>query len=189
MDGSAADAIMVMQVTPTAIGGVFTLTAPAHHDDRGWFQRGFCQSSLAAAGISFAPRQTSLSHNPVQHTLRGLHWQQGDDAECKIVRCLTGAIWDVAVDLRRNSPTYLHHIGLRLDSGAQGSALLIPRGVAHGFITLTPDALVSYMVDQDYAAQSASGARWDDPAFGIAWPATPAVIGARDQNWPDYPHG
>lgn len=186
MDGIAADARMVMQVDPTPIAGVYVLSAPAHHDDRGWFQRSYCQSSLMAAGLRFAPRQSSLSHNPQQHTLRGLHWQAGADSEQKIVRALVGVIWDLALDLRKDSPTYRRYFALELAAGLQGRALFVPRGVAHGFITLTPDCLVSYQVDRDYAPDAARGVRWDDAAFGIDWPVPPALIGARDAQWPDY---
>jgi dTDP-4-dehydrorhamnose 3,5-epimerase len=170
-------------VTPraTAIPGVLEWQTVAHADARGSFTRTFCAEAFAATG--FRPLQTSLSHNHHRHTLRGMHVQVPPHAEAKLVRCLAGAILDVAVDLRPGSPTRLRHVALEL-SAACANALLIPRGFAHGFLTLTDDALVEYMIDAPFVPEAASGLRFDDPALGIAWPATPAVLSERDRAWP-----
>lgn len=174
-----------MQFTPTALHGVWQIDSPAHIDARGSFTRSWCAASFAGAGIDFAPIQASLSVNTAAHTLRGMHWQQGPFAEQKLVRCVAGQIWDVALDLRADSPSYLRWYGAVL-SAQNAQALFLPRGVAHGFISLSAGAVVEYLIDTPHSSAAACGARWDDPAFGIKWPALPAVISARDRTWPDY---
>lgn len=165
----------------TAIPDVILWETMARADARGSFTRTFCADSFAAAG--FRPLQVSLSHSHRRHTLRGLHFQAAPHEEAKLVRCLAGAILDVAVDLRPGSPTYRHHVAVEL-SAARATALLIPRGFAHGFLTLTNDALVEYMIDAPFVPTAASGLRFDDPALGIIWPELPVVIAERDRTWP-----
>ena len=172
-----------MILRPTALAGVVEVLAQPARDARGAFTRTWCRDTFAAAGLDFAPTQASLSQNTARHTLRGLHYQVAPAEEQKLVRCLRGAVHDVAVDLRPGSPTFHQHVAVVLDAAA-GNALFIPRGCAHGFLSLTDDALVEYLIDAPYAAALARGARWDDPAFGIAWPAAPAVISDRDRAWP-----
>lgn len=174
-----------MIFTATPIAGVVAIAPERHQDERGAFFRSWCAQEFLAAGIAFAPAQASLSENPRRHTLRGLHWRAAPCAEAKLVRCVRGAVFDVALDLRPDSATRLRHVAATL-SAADGNALLIPAGCAHGFLTLTDDAAVEYLIDVPYAPGHDRGARWDDPAFGIAWPAKPAVIGARDATWPDH---
>jgi len=152
-------------------------------DPRGSFIRLSCAATLAAHGIAFTPRQTSLSTSPIRHTLRGLHFQNGAAAETKIVHCLSGAIFDVVVDLRPDSPAFRQAFHTEL-TAHQG--LLLPPGCAHGLLTLTPDAVVLYQVDRDYDPDRAQGVRWNDPAFDIPWPHPPAVIADRDSAWPDF---
>ena len=175
-----------MRLTLTQIPGVFEVDSPDHTDARGGFRRAWCAESFAAAGVAFTPVQASLSTNPRAHTLRGLHWQAEPHGEAKLVRCVAGAIWDVAVDLRPGSPTFRHWHGVRLDA-AGGRALFLPPGVAHGFLTLTDGAVVSYLIEGAYDPASARGAHWDDPALAIDWPARPAIISERDAAWPDLP--
>lgn len=178
-----------MQIKATPLGGVFRVSSAAHADARGHFARTWCASSFAGAGIDFTPLQSSLSYNTCAHTLRGMHWQAGDAAEQKLVRCVGGRIWDVALDLRAGSPTYLQWFGAYLSADLQGDeagALFLPRGVAHGFISLQAESVVEYLIDAPYDAQAARGVRWDDAAFGIAWPTRPVVISGRDAGWPDY---
>lgn len=172
-----------MKATPTRLSGVVLLEGAPATDARGSFLRLFDAALLRAAGLSSAVAQVSLSTNRARHTLRGLHWQEAPHGETKTVRCLRGAIWDVAVDLRLESPTRRQWLAEELREG-DGRALVIPPGVAHGFITLTDEAQVLYVIDVPYAAAAARGARWDDPALGITWPAQPAVIGERDRTWP-----
>lgn len=169
----------------TSLRGLLRVESATAADARGSFRRIWCADSFAAAGIDFAPVQASLSSNIAKHTLRGMHWQAAPHGEQKLVRCVAGAIWDVAVDLRRESATYLHWHGVEL-SAANGVALFIPQGFAHGFLTLTEGAVVDYLIDAAHMPQAARGARWSDPAFGIDWPAAPAVISDRDRDWPDH---
>jgi dTDP-4-dehydrorhamnose 3,5-epimerase len=176
---------MIFHATP--ISGLFRIEASRARDERGAFLRSWCQESFAAAGIDFTPIQTSLSENTHQHTLRGMHFQIAPAEEQKLIRCVRGAVFDVLVDLRADQPSYLQHVAITLDSSA-ANAVFVPRGLAHGFLSLTDDAVVEYMIDTPYAPALARGVRWDDPAFGIAWPAEPKVISERDRAWPLF-HG
>ncbi|EGF89430.1 putative dTDP-4-dehydrorhamnose 3,5-epimerase [Asticcacaulis biprosthecium C19] len=174
-----------MRLTPTLIDGVVVVESESAADDRGSFVRTWCRDTFAAAGLDFEPIQESLSRNLKTATLRGMHIQGAPFGEQKLVRCLRGRIFDVAVDLRPDSASYCRWFGLELDE-SRDAALFLPRGVAHGFITLSDDAWVHYMIDTAYAPGHAGGVRWDDPAFGIAWPTEPVVISDRDRNWPDH---
>lgn len=174
-----------MRFHTTPLAGVLRVESPMHHDNRGSFQRLWCADSFARAGLDFVPHQASLSTNTTRHTLRGLHWQAEPHPEQKLVRCVAGAVWDVAVDLRPDSATYLCWHGQEL-SATNGLALFLPRGVAHGFLTLTDLALVDYLIDQPHTPEAARGARWNDPAFAISWPHAPALMSDRDQSWRDY---
>lgn len=177
-----------MRVEPTRISGLFTVSADPHEDERGGFRRLWCAESFANAGLDFTPVQSSLSTNHRRHTLRGLHWQAPPGAEQKLVRCLRGAIWDVVVDLRPDQPTHLQWHAERLDA-ENARALFLPRGVAHGFLTLTDGAEVEYLIDTAHAPDCALGARWNDPAFAIHWPAEPAILSPRDASWPNHGDG
>ena len=148
-------------------------------DERGFFARTFCRDVLAAEGIEVAVAQANLSFSAERHTLRGLHLQRGQSAETKIVQCLTGALYDVIVDLRPASPTFCGWQGFEL-SAENGRVLVVPEGFAHGFLSLSPDVTLSYLVSAPYDPAAERGFRFDDPAFGIAWPAPPAVISAKD---------
>ncbi|TCZ51088.1 dTDP-4-dehydrorhamnose 3,5-epimerase family protein [Roseicella aquatilis] len=174
-----------MRFRATALPGLVEVLAEPAADARGRFLRTWCAEEFAAAGLGFRPHQVSLSENRARHTLRGLHWQARPAGECKLVRCLRGAVFDVAVDLRPDSPAYRRWVGVELRAEAH-NALLIPAGFAHGFLTLTENAWLEYMIDAPYRPEAARGARWNDPAFGIAWPAAPAVISERDATWPDH---
>jgi dTDP-4-dehydrorhamnose 3,5-epimerase len=185
MDRHPPDAGAVMQITPTPLPGVMVVTATAAQDARGSFQRTWCAQAFAQAGLDFHPVQSSLSTNPRAGTLRGLHYQAPPHAEAKLVRCVAGRIWDVALDLRANSPTRLRWFGLELSSD-MGTALFVPRGVAHGFVTLGDHAVVEYLIDMPYRPQAARGLRWNDPAFGINWPCLPRLMSDRDRLWADW---
>ena len=174
-----------MRFRETALRGVIELLAEPAADARGRFLRTWCAEEFAAAGLGFRPHQVSISENRARHTLRGMHWQAAPAEERKLVRCLRGVVFDVAVDLRPDSPTHRRWVGVELRA-EQHNALLIPQGCAHGFLTLTEDAWLEYMIDAPYVPGTARGARWNDPAFGIAWPAAPAVISDRDAHWPDH---
>jgi len=173
-----------MRFTETAIPGVVVVDIEAREDERGAFARLQCPDEFAAAGHPFAPAQTSLSRNPHAGTLRGLHYQPAPHAETKLVRVVRGRMFDVALDLRPASATYRQWVAEEL-SAENGRALLIPEGVAHGFLTLEPDTDVLYQISPTSQPGHEAGVRWDDPAFAIAWPAAPALISPRDATYPD----
>lgn len=174
-----------MKLNPTGIDGVIRIDLQPTEDDRGFFARTYCAQTLNDAGHPFAISQTNISYNTKAGTLRGMHFQAQPHPDPKIVRCERGAIFDVAVDLRPTSSTYLGWTGLEL-TAENGSALLIPAGCAHGFISLTDNSQVLYMMGAPYHPELARGVRWDDPAFGIDWPITPTTINPRDTAYPDY---
>ncbi len=174
-----------MRFQATDIAGVVIVEAEPQTDDRGAFARLHCPQEFAAAGIPFEPAQTSLSTNAAVHTLRGLHFQKAPRAETKLVRCVRGRVFDVAVDLRPGSPTHGRWTATELTSDNL-RALFIPEGVAHGFLTLEPGTHVLYQIAPAYTPGHAAGVRWDDPAFGIAWPAAPALMSPADARYPDY---
>jgi dTDP-4-dehydrorhamnose 3,5-epimerase len=174
-----------MRFAETAIPGVVLVDVEPHEDERGAFARLHCPEAFAAAGHPFAPVQTSLSRNPRAGTLRGLHYQPAPHAQVKLVRAVRGRIFDVALDLRPDSPTYRRWASAEL-SADNARALLIPDGVAHGFLTLEPDTDVLYQISPAFQPGHEAGVRWDDPAFAIAWPAKPALISARDSGYPDH---
>ncbi len=175
-----------MQLSPTTLAGVWRVAAEPRADERGSFARLHCPEEFAAAGVPFEPAQTSLSRNTHVHTLRGMHYQAQPYGETKLVRVVRGRIFDVAVDLRPQSPTHRRWVAVELSAEGM-DALLIPEGVAHGFLTLEPETDVLYQISPTYRPGHEAGVRFDDPAFGIAWPAAPAVISERDRSWPDYP--
>jgi len=172
-----------MRVEPGGMDGLALLRWAVHEDGRGSFARIYCRAALAEAGLPFEVVQVNVSRNPARHTLRGLHFQRPPHAEPKIVACLRGRIWDVAVDMRPDSATYRHWRAFEL-SGEEGIAVHLAAGFAHGFITLEPDCEVHYLMGAAFAPEAASGIRWDDPAIGIAWPVAPAVISDNDLGFP-----
>jgi dTDP-4-dehydrorhamnose 3,5-epimerase len=174
-----------MRLTATPISGILIAEAESQHDERGYFARTFDESVFAASGISFMTRQCSTSFNDKRGTLRGLHYQLSPAEEMKLVRCTRGAIFDVAVDLRRQSPTFQQWFGLELTADNL-QALLVPRGCAHGFLTLLDASEVFYQIDAGFAPELARGIRWNDPAFRIDWPIEPAVILPRDAAYSDF---
>ena len=170
---------------PTEIPGVLRVQAKPNTDARGGFARLHCPQEFAAAGVPFSPVQTSLSRNPTRHTLRGLHYQPAPFAETKLVRVTRGRVFDVVVDLRPDSPTYRRWIAADL-SADNLTALLIPEGVAHGFLTLEPDTDLLYQIAPAFQPGHEAGVRWNDPAFAIVWPAKPALMSDRDAGYQDH---
>lgn len=173
-----------MKFTELAVPGAFLVEAEPHGDDRGSFARLYCPEEFAAAGIGFAPSQVNLSRNRTLHTLRGMHYQAPPMAEAKLVRCTAGRVWDVALDLRPGAG-FGRWCAVELDAGAV-NAVFLPEGVAHGFLTLTPGADVLYQMGRMFEPGHGRGVRWNDPSFGIDWPAPPEVISERDAGWPDW---
>ena len=174
-----------MRFQRTKLAGVFRVAAEPHKDERGAFARLHCPNEFAAAGIPFAPAQTSLSCNSHVGTLRGMHYQAAPHAERKLVRVTRGRVFDVAVDLRPDSPTYRQWVGEEL-SADNLLALYIPEGVAHGFLTLEAHTDVLYQIAPGYTPGHEAGVRWNDPTFGIAWPSPPQIISARDAGYADH---
>jgi dTDP-4-dehydrorhamnose 3,5-epimerase len=173
-----------MKIEPTGLSGVYIIKRESIIDERGSFTRMFCRQELEAAGLIGEIAQVNLSANGRKGTLRGLHSQRGEDAEDKIVTCMAGAVFDVCVDVREGSPTFGKWFGTEL-SPENGLALYVPKGFAHGYLTLTEGAHVLYFVTQYYKPGAEEGYRYNDPAFGIAWPlGPPYIISDKDNNWP-----
>lgn len=175
-----------MKLTPTPIAGLMIAETPAHADNRGFFRRAFCAPSLKDQGIDFTVVQANMSYSAKRGTLRGLHYQTGDAPEGKVFRCIRGAVYDMTVDMRQGSATFLQSFGIEL-SAENAKALIIPPGLAHGFLTLADDAEVLYLTSHAYAPAHERALRFDDPRVGMQWPFAPVVISERDQAIPDLP--
>ena len=172
-----------MLFDPTDIPGCVVVRPERHADARGHFARTWDGAELAAAGLDGRVAQCSTSYNHARGTLRGMHWQAAPHAEAKLVRCTRGAVWDVCLDLRPGSETFRQWHGETL-SADNGVALWVPEGCAHGFLTLEDASEVFYTITAPYVPEAGRGARWDDPAFGIEWPAEVRVIHPRDAAYP-----
>ncbi len=169
--------------TKLAPAVVFNLEPRA--DERGFFARTFCERELAAHGLPSRFPQCNLSRNRRAGTLRGMHYNARPHREAKIVRCAAGAIYDVIVDLRLDSPTRFEWCAVEL-TAERGNALFVPEGFAHGFLTLTDGADVHYHMGAEHHPEAARGLRWDDPRFAIAWPGAPAIVSERDASYADF---
>jgi dTDP-4-dehydrorhamnose 3,5-epimerase len=169
----------------TPLRGAFVVELEKHKDERGFFARTFCVHEFKAHGLNPHFVQCNTAFNRRRGTLRGLHWQTVPKSEDKLVRVTRGAIHDVMVDLRPDSPTYLQHVAVELTID-NGRMLYIPKGFAHGLQTLVDDTEVSYQMSEFFAPECARGARWNDPAFGITWPLPDPVMNDRDRSWPDF---
>lgn len=174
-----------MRIVATPLEGVRLVEASPVGDERGLFARIYDEEAFGAAGLPTHWPQLNLSWNPTRGTLRGMHFQAGEHAEPKLVRCTRGRIHDVAIDLRPGSASFRRWFAVELDAERR-NALYVPPGCAHGFLTLTDEAEVLYMMGAAYHAPSARGVRWDDPAFAVDWPFSPVLIGERDASWPDF---
>jgi dTDP-4-dehydrorhamnose 3,5-epimerase len=171
-----------MVYTETNLAGAFVIDLEKIEDSRGFFAYLFEAKEMAARGLSTACVQVKLSHNLRKGTVRGMHWQKPPAAETKLVRCIRGAVHDVIVDLRKDSPTYLQHVAVEL-SAENHRALYVPREFAHGYQTLTDGAEVMYHVDEFYAPQHEAGLRFDDPTLRIAWPLPISDMSPKDAAW------
>ena len=177
---------MIFRETPLA--GAWVLEPERFADERGFFARTFCRRDFTERGLDPEIAQCSVSFNHRRGTLRGLHFQAEPHAEVKLVRVSRGAVWDVIVDLRPGSPTLRRHFALVL-SAENGHQLYIPKGFAHGFLTLADDTEVSYQISEFYSPESARGYRFDDPAFAIPWPEAVTVISEKDRTLPLFAEG
>jgi len=169
----------------TKLSGAFLIEQERHEDERGFFARTFCREEFAKHGMNPYVAQCNVSFNKRKGTLRGMHYQVQPFAEAKLVRCTSGAIFDVIIDLRDSSATFGQHVAIKL-SGRTGNMLYIPEGFAHGFQTLEDNTEVFYQMSQPYAAECARGIRWNDPSFAIEWPDADRIILDRDRNYPDF---
>ena len=175
-----------MNFVPAPLAGVYIVEPEPRNDERGFFARTWCQKEFKEHGLNQRLVQCSISFNLKKGTLRGMHYQEAPHAEDKLVRCTRGAIYDVIVDLRPDSPAYCGWFGIELTPD-NGRELLIPKGCAHGFQTLVDEAEVHYQMSYPFVPGAGRGVRWDDPAFGIEWPAAERrVISERDAAYPDF---
>lgn len=171
-----------MQFTETALKGAFLVDLETRHDDRGYFARTFCAREFEEHGLQAAVAQCNLSVSYQAGTLRGMHYLASPAQEAKLVRVCRGAIYDVIIDLRPDSPTYCRHIAVEL-TDRNRRALYVPPSFAHGFQTLTDDAEVLYQMSDFYTPGLERGLRYDDPAFNIQWPLPVSVISEKDASW------
>jgi len=176
-----------MKFTETKLKGAFIIEAKKMEDERGYFSRVWCKKEFKEHGLVSDTVQANISYNKKKGTLRGMHYQVAPFAESKTVRCITGAIYDVIIDLRPDSPTYKEWIGVDLDAGTESDSftmLYVPQGFAHGFITMKDETTVHYMVTEYYTPGAEGGIKFDDPAFNIQWPMKPTVISDKDRDRP-----
>jgi dTDP-4-dehydrorhamnose 3,5-epimerase len=171
--------------TPTPLAGAYLIDLERHEDERGFFARSFCRQEFVTHGLNPDVVQCNASFNRRRGTLRGMHYQAPPHAEAKTVRCTHGAVWDVIVDLRPASQTFMrcHGVGL---TASNRTALYVPEGVAHGFQTLVDDSEVLYLMSAFYHPEAARGVPWDDPAFGIDWPIREPIMSDRDRAFPRF---
>ena len=168
-----------MNIVKTAVEGVFVIEPDVHGDGRGWFMESWNRREMEKRGLFYDFVQDNHSYSAEKGTLRGLHFQKGASAQAKLVRCVRGAVFDVAVDLRKDSPTYLKWAACEL-SEKNRRQFLLPRGMAHGFLTLTDDVEFLYKADNYYDRGSEGSVRWDDPVLAVAWPEKARVLSEKD---------
>ena len=174
-----------MKFIPTPLPGAFTIELERRHDARGFFARAFCVEEFARHGLRHAIVQINDSLSRERGTLRGMHYQLPPCAEDKIVRCIRGALFDALIDVRPDSPTFGQTFTVEL-TAENRAMMVVPKGCAHGFLTLVEDTEAFYLTTQAYAPQSERGIRWNDPRFRIAWPFEPRVISDKDRGFPDF---
>jgi dTDP-4-dehydrorhamnose 3,5-epimerase len=174
-----------MTFSECRVRGAYVVELEPVHDERGFFARIFSAAEFVAFGLEPVIAESSFSYNRVAHTLRGLHYQAAPYEEAKLVRCTRGSIYDVVIDLRRDSPTYALWDAAEL-TASNRRALYAPPGTAHGYLTLEDDTELLYNISRPHIPSAGRGVRFDDPLFGIDWPAAPRVIAARDASYPDF---
>ena len=174
-----------MQFEPTAIAGAFFVELDVPEDERGLFARTFCEQIFAQAGIDMRIVQTNVSRNPTAGTLRGMHYQAAPNQEPKLIQCIRGRIFDVAIDLRYSAPSYSRTVCTEL-SVVGNRLFFIPPGCAHGFLTLEDNSDIFYYMGAAFVSGATRGVRWNDPAFKIPWPQAPRLISQRDAAYADY---
>jgi dTDP-4-dehydrorhamnose 3,5-epimerase len=172
-----------MRFSKTSLHGAMVIDPSPHADDRGRFMRAWCAREFEEQGIHFVPVQANMGFSKQKGTVRGIHFQEAPALEAKLVRCTRGAMFDIALDLRPDSPTYRQWFGLEL-SPENGRMLYVPENCAHGYQTLEDATEMHYMTSAFYAPSAAHGVRFDDPAFNIQWPLAATVVSEQDRNWP-----
>lgn len=172
-----------MKIAKTKLEGVVIIEPEVFGDNRGFFMESWNKKKMAEAGLDYDFVQDNHSKSTVKGTLRGIHFQKGDKAQAKLVRCVKGAVLDVAVDLRKNSPTFKQWVGVEL-SEENKKQLLIPRGFGHGFVTLTDDVEFLYKADNYYAPEADAGIRWNDPDIGVEWGIENPILSEKDKKNP-----
>jgi dTDP-4-dehydrorhamnose 3,5-epimerase len=174
-----------MKIVPTALAGVMVVEVEPQRDARGLFARSFDADLFQEQGMAANYPQCNISWNAKRGTLRGMHYQAQPKGEPKLIRCTRGRVFDVALDLRPQSPTYCRWVAVELDAESR-NAIYIPEGCAHGFQTLSDDCELLYQMGETYVPELARGVRWNDPAFAIEWPLPPVALSERDANYPDF---
>lgn len=174
-----------MIFTETPLKGAFLIDLEKRGDERGFFARAFCVREFADHGLTTQIVQANNSLSVQKGTLRGMHYQLAPKAETKVVRCLRGALHDIILDLRPDSPTFGQTFGADL-TAENRRMMYVPKGFGHGFITLVDDTEALYLVDEFYSPEHERGVRWNDPRFAIPWPAQPVVMSEKDRNYPDF---
>lgn len=174
-----------MKFAEAALPGVYFIDIEPLEDERGFFARVWCRDELERKSLASDLAQMSLSFNRRKGTLRGMHYQAAPHEEVKLVRCTRGAIYDVLLDLRRDSPTFRQWISAKL-TAENRRTLYVPKGIAHGFQTLADDTEILYQISEFHHPESARGVRWDDPAFEIDWPDRRPILSERDVSYPDF---
>jgi dTDP-4-dehydrorhamnose 3,5-epimerase len=182
---AAAKAPGAIGFEPTPVHGAYVIDPLRRGDDRGFFSRMFCTDEFAEHGLESRFLQVNNSLSRRRHTLRGMHYQLPPAAEVKLVRCVAGRLFDVVADLRPDSPSFGKWFGVEL-TAENRRMLYVPRGCAHGFLTLEDDTEALYLVSDRYAPGEERGLRYDDPFLGIAWPAEPVELSPKDRNWPAF---
>lgn len=174
-----------MKFTETKLAGAYIIELQELQDERGFFARTFCTKELEEHGLISDVVQANMSWNIKKGTLRGMHYQNDPYQETKLIRCTRGVLFDMIIDLRKDSPTYGESFGIELTADNH-KALFVPRDFAHGFITLEDNTDAFYLVSQSYQPGAEGGIRYNDPRFNLQWPIKPEVISDKDANWPDY---
>lgn len=174
-----------MIFTETRLKGAFIIEVKKLKDERGFFGRSFCQHEFAEHGLINQVAQANVSFNDQKGTLRGMHFQKAPYQETKLVRCTRGALYDVIIDLRPDSPTFRQWVGVEL-TAENHTMLFVPQDFAHGFITLEDNTEANYLVSQFYTPGAEGGVRWNDPEINIQWPLEPVSISDKDASWPDF---
>jgi dTDP-4-dehydrorhamnose 3,5-epimerase len=172
-----------MRFERTELEEVILVHQEPRYDERGFFSRIYCELEFEQAGLNFSPTQMNRSLSSKKFTLRGMHYQINESAEEKYIRVLSGSIYDVAIDIRQSSNTYLKHVGILLTSD-KPCGLFIPKGFAHGMLTMSENTEIEYLVSSSFSATNERGLRWNDPSLNINWPAEPDCISEKDFNWP-----